>query len=64
MVAIARGGACEGTPLVSSWVAPDQSARGPDTDWESLERLADVDPKEAEALTAYKLELIRERGET
>lgn len=62
VVAIARGGAWEGIPLVSAWVAPEQRAR-PDTDWESLELLADIDPDEAAELMAYKRQRMRERGE-
>ncbi|WEV78805.1 hypothetical protein O9K63_03140 [Janibacter cremeus] len=62
VVAIARGGAWEGIPLVSAWVAPEQRAM-PDTDWESLELLADIDPEEAAELMAYKRQRMRERGE-
>lgn len=35
----------------------------PDTDWESLELLAETDPDEAAELMAYKSQRRRERGE-
>lgn len=60
VVAVARGGAWEGVPLVSAWVP------GPnymDSDGEALELLAETDPDEAAALSAYKEERMRERGE-
>lgn len=60
VVAVARGGAWEGVPLVSAWVP------GPnymDSDGEALELLAETDPDEAAALSAYKEARMRERGE-
>ena len=47
-------------PLVSAWVP------GPnymDSDGEALELLAETDPDEAAALSAYKEARMRERGE-
>lgn len=66
VVAIARGGAWEGVPLVSAWVTPAMSRpprTTPDSDWESLELLGDIDPQETTELTAYKRQRMRERGE-
>ncbi|QOK23981.1 hypothetical protein IGS73_06290 [Janibacter indicus] len=60
VVAVARGGAWEGVPLVSAWVS------GPnymDSDGEALELLAETDPDEAAALSAYKEAQMRQRGE-
>ena len=60
VVAVARGGAWEGVPLVSAWVP------GPnymDNDGEALELLAETDPDEAAALSAYKEARMGERGE-
>ena len=60
VVAVARGGAWEGVPLVSAWVP------GPnymDNDGEALELLAETDPDEAAALSASKEARMRERGE-
>lgn len=66
VVAIARGGAWEGVPLVSAWVTPALSRPSrtmPDSDWESLELLAEIDPQEAAELRSYKVQRMRERGE-
>ena len=60
VVAVARGGAWEGVPLVSAWV-PGPNYR--DSDGEALELLAETDPDEAAALSAYKEARMRERGE-
>lgn len=60
VVAVARGGAWEGVPLVSAWVGGDNRT---DSDWEALELLADTDPAEAEALRGYKAQEMRKRGE-
>lgn len=60
VVAVARGGAWEGVPLVIAWVAGPNYT---DTDGEALELLADTDPDEAAALRAYKEARMRERGE-
>ena len=61
VVAVARGGAWEGVPLVSAWVGGENRT---DSDWEALELLADTDPEQAGQLRAYKAERMRERGET
>ncbi|NYF96953.1 hypothetical protein [Janibacter cremeus] len=63
VVAIARGGAWEGIPLVSAWVSEGERRRQPDTDWESLALLADIDADEAAGLRAHKQGRMRERGE-
>lgn len=60
VVAVARGGAWEGVPLVSAWVGGENRT---DSDWEALELLADTDPSEAEALRGYKAQQMRERCE-
>ncbi|GAA8851402.1 hypothetical protein DUHN55_37640 [Helicobacter pylori] len=60
VVAVARGGAWEGVPLVSAWVPGPNFT---DTDSEALELLAETDPDEAAALSAYKEARMRERGE-
>ncbi|WP_157074817.1 hypothetical protein [Janibacter limosus] len=60
VVAVARGGAWEGVPLVSAWVG---GANHGDSDWEALELLADTDPQEAAGLRGYKEQQMRSRGE-
>lgn len=58
VVAVARGGAWEGVPLVSAWVnGPNHG----DSDGEALELLAEHDPDEAAALRAYKAQQMRAR---
>lgn len=62
VVAIARGGAWEGIPLLSAWVTRKMHQAHRDTDWESLELLDDTDPDEAAELRAYKSARMRARG--
>lgn len=59
VVAVARGGAWEGVPLVSAWVG---GANHGDSDWEALELLADVAPEEAAELRGSKEQQMRARG--
>ncbi|KRE38251.1 hypothetical protein ASG73_04635 [Janibacter sp. Soil728] len=60
VVAVARGGAWEGVPLVSAWIG---GANHGDSDVEALELLADTDPEEAAGLRGYKEQQMRNRGE-